>query len=277
MGVNFTVAQSQRLRELDVDSKVQNKIFETAEEREKEFKAIEAVAISGLKEKWIDYRYRTRIPDIGILEQKLVKALTGIGFVQVITPIIMNRALLQKMTITSEHQLTKQIFWIDNNKCLRPMLAPHLYYILKDLLRLWEKPVRIFEVGPCFRKESSGSEHLDEFTMLNLVEFGLPEESRMERLHELAALVMTTAGINDYQLVSNESDVYGTTIDIEADMEMGSGAIGPHYLDQFWGITDTWVGIGFGLERLIMKKEGYQTIKKVGRSLSYLNGVRLNI
>ncbi len=277
MGVNFTVAQSQRLRELDVDSKVQNKIFETAEEREKEFKAIEAVAISGLKEKWIDYRYRTRIPDIGILEQKLVKALTGIGFVQVITPIIMNRALLQKMTITSEHQLTKQIFWIDNNKCLRPMLAPHLYYILKDLLRLWEKPVRIFEVGPCFRKESSGSEHLDEFTMLNLVEFGLPEESRMERLHELAALVMTTAGINDYQLVSNESDVYGTTIDIEADMEMGSGAIGPHYLDQFWGITDTWVGIGFGLERLIMKKEGYQTIKKAGRSLSYLNGVRLNI
>ncbi|MCJ7772630.1 MAG: pyrrolysine--tRNA(Pyl) ligase large subunit, partial [Desulfobacterales bacterium] len=200
-----------------------------------------------------------------------------IGFVQVITPIIMNRTLLQKMTINSEHQLTKQIFWIDNNKCLRPMLAPHLYYILKDLLRLWEKPVRIFEVGPCFRKESSGSEHLDEFTMLNLVEFGLPEESRMERLHELAALVMATAGINDYQLVSNESDVYGTTIDIEADMEMGSGAIGPHYLDQFWGITDTWVGIGFGLERLIMKKEGYQTIKKAGRSLSYLNGVRLNI
>ena len=277
MGVNFTVAQSQRLRELDVDPKVQNKTFETAEEREKEFKAIEAGAISGLKEKWIDYRYQTRIPDIGILEQKLVKALTGIGFVQVITPIIMNRTLLQKMTITSEHQLTKQIFWIDNNKCLRPMLAPHLYYILKDLLRLWEKPVRIFEVGPCFRKESSGSEHLDEFTMLNLVEFGLPEESRMERLHELAALVMTTAGINDYQLVSNESDVYGTTIDIEADMEMGSGAIGPHYLDQFWGITDTWVGIGFGLERLIMKKEGYQTIKKAGRSLSYLNGVRLNI
>ena len=277
MGVNFTVAQSQRLRELDVDPKVQNKTFETAEEREKEFKAIEAVAISGLKEKWIDYRYQTRMPDISILEQKLVKALTGIGFVQVITPIIMNRTLLQKMTITSEHQLTKQIFWIDNNKCLRPMLAPHLYYILKDLLRLWEKPVRIFEVGPCFRKESSGSEHLDEFTMLNLVEFGLPEESRMERLHELAALVMTTAGINDYQLVSNESDVYGTTIDIVADMEMGSGAIGPHYLDQFWGITDTWVGIGFGLERLIMKKEGYQTIKKAGRSLSYLNGVRLNI
>ena len=277
MGVNFTVAQSQRLRELDVDPKVQNKTFETAEEREKEFKAIEAVAISGLKEKWIDYRYQTRMPDISILEQKLVKALTGIGFVQVITPIIMNRTLLQKMTITSEHQLTKQIFWIDNNKCLRPMLAPHLYYILKDLLRLWEKPVRIFEVGPCFRKESSGSEHLDEFTMLNLVEFGLPEESRMERLNELAALVMTTAGINDYQLVSNESDVYGTTIDIVADMEMGSGAIGPHYLDQFWGITDTWVGIGFGLERLIMKKEGYQTIKKAGRSLSYLNGVRLNI
>lgn len=277
MSIYWTAAQSQRLRELDVDQAVQKKIFATAEEREKKFKSIETGAVKALKEQWLKYRHQTLVPKIGIMEQKLVKALTGVGFVQVVTPIMMSRALLEKMTITADHQLSKQVFWIDQNKCLRPMLAPHLYYILKDLLRLWEKPVRLFEVGPCFRKESSGSEHLDEFTMLNLVEMGLKEESRMDRLHQLAALVMETAGIEDYQFVPHESDVYGTTVDVEAGMELGSGAIGPHYLDQFWGINEAWMGIGFGLERLVMKKEGYQTIKKAGRSLAYLDGVRLNI
>jgi pyrrolysyl-tRNA synthetase-like protein len=277
MSIYWTAAQSQRLCELEVDQAYQEKVFTTAEEREKEFKLLETGAIKDLKEKWLEYRHQTLVPKIEIMEKKLVKALTGIGFVQVVTPIMMNRSLLEKMTITADHQLSKQVFWIDQNKCLRPMLAPHLYYILKDLLRLWEKPVRIFEVGPCFRKESSGSEHLDEFTMLNLVEMGLKEESRMDRLHQLAALVMETAGIEDYQFVPHDSDVYGTTVDVEAGMELGSGAIGPHYLDQFWGITEAWMGIGFGLERLVMKKEGYQTIKKAGRSLAYLNGVRLNI
>ena len=41
------------------------------------------------------------------------------------------------------------------------MLAPHLYYVLVDLLRLWDKPVKIFEVGPCFRKESHAGSSLE--------------------------------------------------------------------------------------------------------------------
>ena len=65
------------------------------------------------------------------------------------------------------------------------MLAPHLYYVLKDLLRLWEKPVRIFEIGSCFRKESRGARHSNEFTMLNLVEMGLAEDKRQARLETL--------------------------------------------------------------------------------------------
>ena len=44
-----------------------------------------------------------------------------------------------------------------------------------------------------------------------------------------------------------------------------------------WRITDTWVGIGFGLERLLMTAEGGSNLSRFGRSISYLDGIRLNI
>ncbi|RLE11597.1 pyrrolysine--tRNA(Pyl) ligase large subunit, partial [Candidatus Aerophobetes bacterium] len=163
------------------------------------------------------------------------------------------------------------------NRCLRPMLAPNLYYLLRQLVRLWKKPIRIFEVGPCFRKDSGGRYHLNEFTMLNLVELGLPEERRRERLMKLTGIVMNAAGIREYQLIPKQCEVYGETIDVVAGIEVGSGVIGPHILDKQWGIIDPWVGIGFGLERLVMVKKGYRNIQRVGRSLVYLDGVRLNI
>jgi phenylalanyl-tRNA synthetase alpha chain len=182
------------------------------------------------------------------------------------------------MTIDEDHELFSQVFWLDDKKCLRPMLAPNLYYISKDLMRLWEKPVRIFELGSCFRKESQGNNHLNEFTMLNLVEWGLPEETRQERLAELATIVMQAAGIAEYHIEQTSSVVYGDTLDVMAgDIELGSGAMGPHFLDGKWGIASTWVGIGFGLERLVMVKEGGQNVRSTGKSLSYLDGVRLNI
>jgi phenylalanyl-tRNA synthetase alpha chain len=184
------------------------------------------------------------------------------------------------MSISEDHPLASQIYWLDNGKCLRPMLAPHLYFIFKDLLRLWEKPVGIFEVGPCFRKETQGARHSSEFTMLNLAEMGLPEEQRQERIAELAAIVVEAAGVKDYRLVTETSEVYGDTIDILAgkdQVEVASAAMGPHPLDRAWKITDTWVGIGFGLERLLMVATKSNSLAKMGRSLAYLDGVRLNI
>jgi len=140
----------------------------------------------------------------------------------------MSRAHLAKMGVDATHDLNSQVFWLDARRCLRPMLAPHLYYVLKDLLRLWEKPVRIFEVGPCFRKETQGAQHANEFTMLNLVEMGLPEANRSDRLAELAALVMKTAGISDYEQEVESSAVYGDTLDIVAGrdrLEVASGTM----------------------------------------------------
>jgi phenylalanyl-tRNA synthetase alpha chain len=146
-----------------------------AVEREAAFKQVELLLVNEGKRRLNKLRNETRRPELCELEARLVDALTGTGFVQVTTPVILSRKLLEKMTITDEHALFSQVFWLEENKCLRPMLAPNLYYILKDLLRLWEKPVRIFEIGSCFRKESQGNNHLNEFTMLNLVEWDLPQ------------------------------------------------------------------------------------------------------
>jgi phenylalanyl-tRNA synthetase alpha chain len=143
-----------------------------------------------------ELRDGARRTKLSLLESRLTGALVDNGFVQVATPIIMSKGHLARMSIDEGHPLSSQVFWLDDKTCLRPMLAPHLYYVLKDLLRLWEKPVRIFEVGSCFRKESSGARHSTEFTMLNLVEMGLELESRESRLKELAALIVEAADMS---------------------------------------------------------------------------------
>jgi phenylalanyl-tRNA synthetase alpha chain len=116
--------------------------------------------------------------------------------------------------------------------------------------------------------------------MLNLVEMGLPLEDRNSRLEEMAAVVLRAAGIEDYRLKQVDSAVYGQTVDVlTADnrIEMGSAAMGPHQLDKPWRIMEPWVGIGFGLERMLMVSEKSANLFRMGKSLGYLDGVRLNI
>ena len=48
-------------------------------------------------------------------------------------------------------------------------------------------------------------------------------------------------------------------------------------LDRAWGIAEPWVGIGFGIERLLMVAKGSRSLGRMGRSLSYLDGIRLNL
>jgi phenylalanyl-tRNA synthetase alpha chain len=192
----------------------------------------------------------------------------------------MAAGLLKRMGIDECHPLFTQIYWVGEGKCLRPMLAPHLYFILKDLLRLWERPIRLFEVGSCFRKESQGSQHASEFTMLNLVEMGLPLEDRKSRLEGLTDAVMAAAGIWDCRLETATSEVYGETVDVVGgrdDLELGSAAMGPHPLDAAWRLHETWVGVGFGLERLLMAAGGWSGLGRLGRSISYLDGISLSL
>jgi len=269
--------QKQRLREVGVGPELMDRAFQDARERDGAFRQVEKAAIRKSRER-IEALQRNRFrPVLCELEDCLVETLTKEGFVQVATPLIIARQMLANMSITSDHPLSKQVFWVSENRCLRPMLAPSLYSLLKRLIRLWKKPIRIFEVGPCFRKESRGGQHSNEFTMLNVVELGLPEEERKHRLEDLIALIMRASGITTYRLSTKRSEVYGDTLDVVSGVEVGSAAMGPHKLDAHWGIFDPWVGVGFGLERLVMVREGFRNIQRVSRSLEYLDGVRLNI
>lgn len=200
-------------------------------------------------------------------------------FTQVATPAFITKDMLSKMTITPEHALYNQVFWIDDKKCLRPMLAPNLYELMRDLKRTTRQPVRIFEVGSCFRKESQGSQHLNEFTMLNLVQFGgIEEGTQMQILKDMATEAMDFLHIENYELVMENSEVYNETLDIVVDgMEIASCSFGPHSLDERWGVFDAWVGMGFGIERLAMAMNDYNNIKRVGRSLTYFDGARLTV
>lgn len=280
MTVNWSEVQSRRLKELNAGVSQLDARFDSTWERDRAYQKLENELVKRERQRLRAYREVHLRPGLCRLESRLIKVLVQHGFAQVETPIIMAKGLLHKMSIGPDHPLVSQIFWLDHHKCLRPMLAPHLYFVLKDLLRLWDKPVRIFEVGPCFRKESQGAQHSSEFTMLNLVEMGLPEAARQARIAELAALVTQAAGVHDYHLVLQTSEVYGETIDVvdaKKGLEIGSGAMGPHPLDRAWQITDPWVGIGFGVERLLMAAENSSNLSRIGRSLSYLDGVRLNI
>ncbi len=282
MTIEYSVAQKQRLAELNAAEASLQRQFADVKERENAFKKAEKELIEQNKDALFALRDSSRRPLMLEIETALVKWLTEEeGFTQVVTPIILPRNMLEKMTIGDDHPLFQQVFWVDKNKCLRPMLAPNLYDVMRSLQKIWGDPVRIFEVGPCFRKESQGARHLNEFTMLNFVELaGVKEGEQMARLKELAIKAMEVVGIDDYELVGDDSVVYGNsqTLDVVVNgMEVASGAFGPHFLDEKWGIFDTWVGIGFGLERLAMMKEDYHNIKRVGRSLMYLNGARLNI
>ena len=280
MKIPWTSIQLNRLKELSAEDADLQIVFDDSGSRDRTYQQLEKKLVKIQRHRLQQLRDGQRRPGLCRLESRLTDVLVRNDFVQVTTPTILSRGLLARMSIDDTHPLASQIFWLDKDKCLRPMLAPHLYFVLQDLLRLWEKPVRIFEVGSCFRKESQGAHHSNEFTMLNLVEMGLPEDARRQRLEELAALVTGAAGVNDYVIETESSAVYGETIDILAGanrMEVGSAAMGPHVLDRAWQITDTWVGIGFGLERLLMVAEKSSSLARMGRSLAYLDGIRLNI
>lgn len=280
MTLGWTTTQHSRLRELEADGAELDRVFDRPEERDRHYQQLEKGLVKRAKAELQIYRNQQQRPALCRLEDRLVGMLVERGFVQVATPTLMAGGLLKRMGIDEHHPLFTQIYWVGEGKCLRPMLAPHLYYVLKDLLRLWERPVQLFEVGSCFRKESQGSQHASEFTMLNIVEMGLPMEERKPRLQELADAVMAAAGIRSYRLETTTSEVYGETIDVVGsrdDLELGSAAMGPHSLDAAWRIQETWIGVGFGLERLLMEAGHWSSLGRLGRSLSYLDGISLNL
>ena len=277
--VNWTDIQFKRLKELGADQKTMSALFDTNEERNQSYQTFEKKLVKREKSRLDEFLTVKLGPKIYKLECRLTEVLNQQGFSRVVTPAIISKSQLAKMSIDEQNPLFDKVFWINAKQCLRPMLAPNLYPIMYELARLDRMPIRFFEIGPCFRKESDTAQHNSEFTMLNLVEMGLPEENRHERLMELGQTVTNAAGLKDYTFEKKSSAIYGDTIDIvcgDNKLEIASGAMGPHPLDSAWRITDTWVGLGFGLERMVMMAEGGDSVGKWGKSLAYLDGIRLN-
>jgi len=278
--VTWTETQVSRLRELEAEADDLICTCATPGERNQSFQRIERRLVKQQQQKLRQFLTVDLKPHLIQLEERLTMVLNQQGFSRVTTPIIISREALDRMTVDRDHPLSKQVYWLDDKHCLRPMLAPNLYQYMVNLGRLKARPIRFFEIGSCFRKESDGARHNSEFTMLNLVEMGIPMDEREDRLKALAKVVADAAGLNAYEFETEESVVYGETLDVVAGadrIEVASGAMGPHPLDVAWRVTDTWVGIGFGLERLVMVAQNSESIGKWGKSVSWVNGIRLNL
>ncbi|MDD1776250.1 MAG: hypothetical protein LUP94_02730 [Candidatus Methanomethylicus sp.] len=272
----FTVSQRQRLTELGAEQKALERRFGSEMEREEEFKRLSKTLTRKNIAAIGDYVDRRRKPLERIIEEKLRAAAIELGFSEVVTPIIVPKSFIEGMGITSRDPLWRQIIWIDDRQCLRPMLAPNLYTVMGKLLD-FVRPVRIFEIGQCFRLDTKGPLHLEEFTMLNMVELAPEGNNNKDRLLSYIKMMMNATGL-EYEIVSESSEVYGTTLDVNVKgTEVASAAIGPLPMDANWGICEPWIGVGFGLERLAMFSGGYNTASKVGRSLIYLDGSRLSV
>jgi len=280
--IGFTATQRQRLHELGVEARALEQTFAGPGERDEAFRRHETALASAGRAALDALRAGPRVPALRRLEQSLRDALAAAGAVEVVTPALVTAEALGKMGVTAGSELAEQVFWVDGERCLRPMLAPNLYTVMRRLARIWRLPFAIYEIGSCWRRDSKGSKHLNEFTMLNVVELGTPLEVRDARLRELAAVVLDAAGVGHYEFVTKRSEVYGDELDVVVrdgggEIEVCSTALGPHPLDDAWAVTDPWVGLGFGLERLLVARDGLAGIERVGRSLSYLDGVRLQL
>ncbi|NOX35137.1 MAG: pyrrolysine--tRNA(Pyl) ligase large subunit [Deltaproteobacteria bacterium] len=278
--LTWTNTQARRLKELGVGLDDFPGFFSTLGERDKLFQKIEKKKVRKERARLKKFLVKGGKTSLESLVDDISLALCKHGFTRVATPVIISMSALAKMTVDKDNPLFHQVYKINEKQCLRPMLAPSLYSLMVDFCRVDHRPIRFFEIGSCFRKESDGARHNKEFTMLNLVEMGTAPEKRYERLEELSRLIVKTAGINDFRFEKEDSRVYGTTLDVvsgKESLELASGAMGPHPLDAAWGITDTWVGIGFGIERLLMASKGDTSIGRWAKSLSYLDGMRLSI
>ena len=278
----YTVTQSERLNELNCPEEEQDREFGTKEERNEHFRKLEKELTRYARNDIYDLLGSRHMTKYRITGNKMCQWLMDEGFTEVITPTIISKDSLKKMGIDSGSQFLEQVFWVDGKHCLRPMLAPNLYVEMRELLRITKQPVKIFEMGSCFRKESQGAQHLNEFTMLNLVELAsVKDGEQLQELERLALNAMNALGLKEgeYEFVQEDSEVYGkVSFDILINgMEVASGSYGPHFLDANWGVFDTWVGIGFGIERLTMALDKGRTIKRYGRTLSFIDGEPLNI
>jgi pyrrolysyl-tRNA synthetase len=212
---------------------------------------------------------------LGKLERTITEFFVDMGFLEVKSPILIPFEYMERMGVGEDKKLSEQIFRVGDNMCLRPMLAPGLYNHLRKFDNVLPDPVRIFEIGPCYRRESDGNSHLEEFTMLNFCQMG--SNCTRDELEYLIKELLDFLGI-EFEIAEDSCMVYGDTIDVmHKKMELSSAVVGPVPMDMDWGVNKPWIGAGFGLERLLKAKHDFKNIKRAARSESYYNGISINL
>ena len=132
----FSEEQQRRLGELGATSEDLQAGFADSAERNRAFQRLESRLVMEQHERLDALCEGPRRPFILELEERLSAVLRTAGFLQVHTPIILSRARLEKMGVFDGSIMEKQVFWIDSKRCLRPMLAPHLYEYMREVGRL---------------------------------------------------------------------------------------------------------------------------------------------
>jgi len=130
--LKFTETQKKRLKELGADNYVELS-FTNVKERDSKFDQLNTSLERKSKADLLNLFKNVKRPLIKQLESKLIKTLVSVGFVEVTTPYIISKDFIYKMGIDEPHNLWRQIFWLDDGRCLRPMLAPNLYHVMKCL------------------------------------------------------------------------------------------------------------------------------------------------
>ncbi|MDI9395976.1 MAG: pyrrolysine--tRNA(Pyl) ligase [Euryarchaeota archaeon] len=239
------------------------------------FRELESELLSRRKKDLQQIYAEDRENYLGKLEREITKFFVDRGFLEIKSPILIPAEYIERMGIGNDRELSNQIFRVDKNLCLRPMLAPTLYNYLRKLDRVLPDPIKIFEIGPCYRKESDGKEHLEEFTMLNFCQMG--SGCTRENLEGIITEFLNHFGI-DFEIAGDSCMVYGDTLDVmHGELELSSAVVGPIPMDRDWGIDKPWIGAGFGLERLLKVMHDFKNIKRASRSESYYNGISTNL
>lgn len=239
------------------------------------FDVLEAELTSQRKAELTDIYENSREHMLAQLERDISAFLISRGFIEIKSSVLIPEEYIIRMGIDKDLELSKQVFRTDDGRCLRPMLAPVLYNYLRRFDKILPDPIKIFEIGPCYRKESDGSSHLEEFTMVNFCQMG--DGATRENLIELIDALLTHLGIS-YEIEGDECMVYGATVDVmHGDLELSSAVVGPVPMDIDWGIDKPWIGAGFGLERLLKAKHNFKNIKRGSRSEFYYNGIYTNL
>ncbi|MCL2142145.1 MAG: pyrrolysine--tRNA(Pyl) ligase [Methanimicrococcus sp.] len=271
MSVKYSPSQKKRLESLLISDEFDLENDDSLPS----FEELESLLVTRRKQELCDIYANSREHMLAKLERDISAFLISKGFIEIKSSILIPEEYIIKMGIDKDIELSKQIFRTDGGMCLRPMLAPVLYNYLHRFDKILPDPIKIFEIGPCYRKESDGSSHLEEFTMVNFCHMG--QGVNRENLISLLDEFLTFLGI-DYTIEGDECMVYGATVDVmHGDMELSSAVIGPIPMDMDWGVNKPWMGAGFGLERLLKARHKFKNIKRGSRSEYYYNGIYTNL